>query len=73
MQHLSKAEIHKIAAALLAKHATLGAGLTVTTKGGGVNMGKMQATLSASEKTETGLGASGDPLKGGGGNGNASP
>jgi hypothetical protein len=68
MRHLSKKEIQKIAAAILAKHGALGANLTVTGKGGGVNLGKMQATLSAPEKkVDTPLGGIPSPAPGGGG------
>jgi len=57
MRHLSKEEIQKIAAAILAKHGALGATLTVTDKGGGTSMGKLQTTLSAPQKVQTGVGS----------------
>lgn len=59
MRHLSKKEIQKIAAAILEKHGALGANLTVTSKGGGVNMSKMQATLNAPQKIQTSVGGGG--------------
>jgi len=63
MRILSKKEIEKIAAAILAKHGALGATLTVTDKGGGTSMGKLQTTLTAPQKAQTGVGspASGVP------------
>jgi len=57
MRILSKKEIQKIATEILAKHGALGASLTVTGKGGGVNLGKLQTTLSAPKKKETPLGS----------------
>ena len=56
MRHLSHEEIQKIATALLTKHGSLGATLTVSNKGGGTNMGKLQTTLTAPQKAQTGLG-----------------
>jgi len=45
----------KAAAAILAKHGALGASLTVTGKGGGINLGKLQTTLTPIKKdTEAG-------------------
>lgn len=63
MRLLSKQEIRKIAEAILRKHGSLGATLTVTDKGGGTSMGKLQTTLSAPQKVQTGVGtaASGVP------------
>lgn len=63
MRRLSHEEIQKIATALLTKHGSLGATLTVTDKGGGTSMGKLQTTLTAPQKAQTGLGkpASGVP------------
>jgi hypothetical protein len=71
MRILSKKEIQKIAADILAKHGASGATLTVTDKGGGTSMGQLNTTLSAPQKNETPLGGTGETPKipkAGGGN-----